>query len=145
MPSHHEWTTSDEDICVGYFIAALCSKVSAAIYCETHFVQEDTCGRQLLPQDENKELNRWCIGRKGVCQWQWIQKFLVLKTSYSFNFYSLSNIMCASICTADKVCQAYKFLPRNCSLANATGLIGANPTSSKAEAVMINSGLAAGC
>ena len=52
--------------------------------------------------------------------------------------------MCGSMCSADKLCNAYKYLPRNCSLANATGLIGAEASSSIAETVMINANLVAG-
>ena len=58
--------------------------------------------------------------------------------------YRLSNIMCGSICSTDDVCNAYKYLPRNCSLVNATGLIGAEKSSPAAETVMINQDLVAG-
>ena len=51
--------------------------------------------------------------------------------------YRLSNIVCGSMCAADDVCNAFKYWPRNCSLANATGLVGALPNSSIAETVMI--------
>ena len=40
---------------------------------------------------------------------------------------------------AIRECNAYKYLPRNCSLANATGLIGAEPSSPTAETIMFNS------
>ena len=59
-------------------------------------------------------------------------------------FYRLSNIMCSSICTTDEVCNAYQYSPKNCSLANATGLVGADLSSANAEVVMINAKLVAG-
>ena len=54
--------------------------------------------------------------------------------------------MCSSICSADKVCNAYKYLPGNCSLLNATGLlvIGAEKSHPNAETVMINADLVNG-
>ena len=57
------------------------------------------------------------------------------ESSYNFR---LSNIMCSSICSADEMCNAYKYLPANCSLVNATGLIGSKKCPPAAETVMIN-------
>ena len=48
------------------------------------------------------------------------------------------------MCATDDVCNAYKYWPRNCSLVNATGLVGSEASSSIAETVMINANLAAG-
>ena len=59
-------------------------------------------------------------------------------------FYRLSNIMCSSMCSTDEACNAYQYSPKNCSLANATGLIGAVLSSANAEVVMINAKLVAG-
>ena len=38
--------------------------------------------------------------------------------------FRLSNIVCASMCTGKDGCGAYRFMPKNCTLANATELVG---------------------
>ena len=86
--------------------------------------------------DDGAGRKGYADGKEFICFYSW--------QTTSFDIYSLSNILCASICTANEVCQAYTFFPRNCSLANATGLIGVESTSSEAEAVMINADLVAG-
>ena len=70
-----------------------------------------------------------------------VKRIAFTKLEFPFR---LSNIMCSSICSTDDVCTAYKYLPRNCSLLNATGLIGTEASSLSAETVMINAELEAG-
>ena len=52
--------------------------------------------------------------------------------------FRLSNIVCASMCTGKDGCGAYLFVPKNCTLANATGLIGQDNFSPNALSIMMD-------
>ena len=57
----------------------------------------------------------------------------------------LSKLMCASLCTADKTCDAYYFSSiSGCTLGNAAQLVGANPLSIKTKFVHTNAALVPG-
>ena len=46
--------------------------------------------------------------------------------------YRLSKLMCASLCTADELCNAYRFNSiSGCILGNATQLVGVSPYSQR--------------
>ena len=53
--------------------------------------------------------------------------------------------MCASLCTADEMCNAYRFNAiSGCILGNATQLVGVNPLSDNSIFVHINAALVPG-
>ena len=59
--------------------------------------------------------------------------------------FRMSNLMCASLCTADKMCNAYNYSTASaCILGNATQLVGVNPNSENTTFVFINAALVPG-
>ena len=60
-------------------------------------------------------------------------------------FFRMSNLMCASLCTADKMCNAYNYSKASgCIPGNATALVGVNPNSENTTFVFINAALVPG-
>ena len=52
--------------------------------------------------------------------------------------YRLSNVMCASLCTADEMCKAYRYNAiSGCILGNATQLVGVNPLTKDKETIFV--------
>ena len=56
----------------------------------------------------------------------------------------LSNVVCCSMCTANEACGASFYVPGNCTLANATGLIGVDGSAPDAITAMISMNLTQG-
>ena len=57
----------------------------------------------------------------------------------------MSNLMCASLCTADNMCNAYNYSKASgCIPGNATELVGVNPNSENTTYVFINAALVPG-
>ena len=49
-----------------------------------------------------------------------------------------SNLMCASLCTADELCNAYHFNKTSfCTLGNAAKLVGVSPASKEKEIIRV--------
>ena len=69
-------------------------------------------------------------------------KVVNVKKLFIFRF---SNLMCASLCTADEMCNAYRFNNvSGCILGNATQLVGVNARSKETTQVHINAALVPG-
>ena len=111
--------------------------ISSVIYKKVQ-VTEDSFNKMTINNFVDDALERRRYGGFHLCYYL-SHEYLLAQLYYIFR---LSNIVCASMCSGKDGCGAYLFEPKNCTLANATGLIG--DSSHDARTIMMDIDLVPG-